>query len=95
MKKFRLLLLLFLTFQLKVYSQDVDNRINEIRKMYQQTINEKSLYSTKEEDITWKAFSGDDDSYSKATATNYYDFNKKLKLIILKYSSSGLNTPFL
>lgn len=89
MKKNKLLLLLLLITQLKIYSQDIDNRINEIRKMYQQTVSEKSLYSTKEKDITWKAFSGGDDTYSKAIATSYFNNKGELKLIIINTSSIG------
>jgi len=94
MKKNKILLLLFLITQLKTYSQDIDSRIDEIRKMYLQITSEKTLYTTKEKDITWKAFSGDDDTYSKATATSYFNFNKELKLIILNYSSYGQMSMF-
>ena len=92
MKQSTLLLLTVLQFNL--YGQDVENRIKDIRTMYQQTVAEKDNYSTKEKDITWKAFSGEYDRYSKATAVSYYDVKKHLKLVKCMFSSSGQYSNF-
>jgi hypothetical protein len=83
--------LIFLAFSLYKFTngQDTTTSINEIRQMYQQTMDKKPTYTTKEKDITWEAFSGEDDSYSEATLTKYYSPDKELKIITMSFFSSG------
>jgi hypothetical protein len=67
--------------------QDVTNRINEIREMYQKTLKEKENYTTQVKDITWESFeyNEEEDRTLKKTITYYYDVNK-IKMTVISTS---------
>ena len=88
------ILILLINCAFAVFGQEKDNRILEIRKMYQATVNDIKNFATQEKDVTWLAFSGDEDAYSKAVATKYFNNQNQLKLIKITYSSSGQLTGF-
>lgn len=68
----------FCMLALNLKGQEVTNRINEIRDMYQKIINEKENYSTRVKDITWESFeyNEEEDRTLKKTITYYYDGNQ-------------------
>ncbi|SDD28451.1 hypothetical protein [Williamwhitmania taraxaci] len=89
----------FLILAVNLKGQDVTNRINEIREMYQKTLMEKENYTTQAQDITWESFehNEEEDRTLKKTITYYYDANKiKIAVIstsiISDYSSYKLET---
>jgi|GEM_PF-2106497 hypothetical protein len=89
MKKYTVFMFLF-AFPFLVNGQAIfDTRIAEIRKIYQQTLDEKATFKTQEKDITDKAFSNEGDNYSKANVIYYYASDSELKLVILTFSSVG------
>ncbi len=73
MKNFIILLCLFISFS-TLYGQDVEEEIRNIRKMYQNIMEEKDSYDTLEQNVTWDIFEYDemDDRYVKATMRSYF-----------------------
>ena len=82
MKKNIVLILLILSVNLK--GQDITNRINEIRYMYQKAQNEKEHYTKQVKDITWDSFEYDEeeDRSLKKNITYYYDANEMVMALI-------------
>ena len=76
------LILLVLSVNLK--GQNVTNRINDIRDMYQKTQKEKSHYQKQVKDITWDSFEYDEDEDRnlKKAITYYYKANK-IKIAVI------------
>lgn len=85
-KVFYVLLLLFVTAHL--FGQS-DNRINEIREMYQKIIEDKQNFDTAQIDITWKVFeyNEEDDRYVQAMLTTYFE-NEQKKIVEIKIGES-------
>lgn len=81
------IVLLFLMSVLNLKGQEVTNRINEIRKMYQTIIEGKENYSTQVKDITWETFehNQEEDRSLKKTVTYYCD-GKQIKMAIISTS---------
>jgi hypothetical protein len=81
------IVLVFLILAVNLKGQDVTNRINEIREMYQKTLKEKENYTTQVKDITWESFeyNEEEDRTLKKTITYYYDVNK-IKMTVISTS---------
>jgi hypothetical protein len=77
----------FLILAVNLKGQDVTNRINEIREMYQKTLKEKENYTTQVKDITWASFeyNEEEDRTLKKTITYYCDGNK-IKMAVISTS---------
>lgn len=74
----------FLALTLNAKGQEVSNRIDEIRKMYQQITSEKENYSTQIKDITWETFEyNEEDDRSLEKIIRFYCDSNQLKMVII------------
>lgn len=80
----------FLVLMLNAKGQQVSNRIDEIKEMYQKINSEKENYSSQKKDITWESFENNkDDDKSLEKTINYYYNGSQIMMIVINTSIIG------
>jgi len=84
-------LILLVLLQLNLYGQNIDNRIKDIRAMYQERVQNKSSYTVKEKDITSRywVYDGEGDDSESITLTSYFS-GEDIVIIEVKREQSNM-----